>query len=121
MALKSAKDIDFKKQVISIRIQELSKDSLNGRPYEEDLTENGLCADSIGDIPLVGDFISLKITEMKKGHAEAPEFEDKIKVFKVLSRYISLDQMINNNYPMFCNLVVEPVTDINLIGKLIKD
>lgn len=121
MALKSAKDIDFKKQVISIRIQELSKDSLNGRPYEEDLTENGLCADSIGDIPLVGDFISLKVTEMKKSESGVPEFDEKIKVFKVLTRYLSLDQMISNNYPMFCNLVVEPVTDMTLIGKLNKD
>ncbi len=119
MALKSASGIDYRDQVISIRIQELDPKG-NGRPYEEDLVDEGLCADSIADIPLVGDYISLDVDRLDRSKGEERWIKS-AHMFKILSRYFSLAAMIKDNYSINCNLVVELVTDEKVMGKLVKD
>jgi len=115
MALKSAKDIEYKDQVISIRMQEIYPEDL--RPDEIDLVEEGLCADSIGDIPIPGDYLGLRVQRYIK---DKDKYEERGVMFKVLTRYFSLDSMIGG-HSMSCTIVVTPVLDDVEKGKVMKD
>ncbi len=122
MPLESCLNVEWENQKnIRVRIQELDPDNTDGRPYEEDLTENGWHADSIGDLPLPNDFISLEVDIQKqRSSLDDPQFERKRKVFKILTRYFSFRDTDKNPQIVICNIVVEPV-DSTVVGKLIKD
>lgn len=117
MALKtSLNEIPYKERSISITIQEYEPDG-NGRPHEEDLTDNGWHADSIADIPVSGDYIGLWVDRMVEGTIKDPKFKKEGHSFKVLTRLFSV---IEGNH-VHCNLVVQQVTDQKELGRLIKE
>jgi len=120
MALSTNNSDDSSVSKILIRFQELNPESINGRPYEEDLVEDGMSADSIGDIPLPGDFILLSVNRMIPDTYKNPQFQVKEEIFKVLTRLFVFKSISNKDHSI-CNVVVEPVNDAVIIGKLIKD
>ncbi|QEM09187.1 hypothetical protein [Mucilaginibacter rubeus] len=120
MSLESSEGLALtQRKNVWVRIQEFDPDG-NGRPYEEDMTDYGLHADSVGDLPLPGDFLGLETKEMTGGTMENPEFTSKGGVYKVLTRFLDF-QMIQERLVILCNIVVQRENDRAVIGRLIKD
>lgn len=120
MAIKAVNGLDFKDQKsIRIRFQEYNPNG-NGRPYEEDLTEEGYHADSIADLPIPGDYLGLTVDRFIDGHGANARFKKKGIIFKVLTRLFDF-QLFDNKDIILCNIVVQEETDQNIVGRLVKD
>ena len=120
MSIKTANGLKFQDQKsIRVRFQEYNPNG-NGRPYEEDLTEEGYHADSIGDLPIPGDYLGLSVDKIIKGSGANTEFEKKPGVFKVLTRLFDF-QVFDDKDIILCNIVVQEEINKDVIGRLVKD
>lgn len=121
MALLPVLSTPFKDQKqYRVRIQELDPHNTNGRPYEEDLTENGWHADSLSDLPVVGDFLVLLVERFDPSTQSDPKTIQKQELFKVLTRLLDY-QLFDSRQTVICNIVVERIEDRTIAGLLVKD
>lgn len=87
---------------IRVRVQELEADG-NGRPIEEDLLgEDEWVADSIADLPSVGDFVALRV--------EGVTGDGEVKAYKVLTRLFDYQFQAPPEPYVVCNIVVRIAT-----------
>lgn len=120
MALQVAQEArPASRKKIRIRFQELDLKG-NGRPDEEDLGEGRFSADSIGDLPLPGDFIGIEVKRVISKVGETLATENQGQIFRVLTRLFDFQLFSLDSEIILCNIVVEAV-DERLVGKLMKD